>query len=136
MISDAPNAGTVRDALSNSGDGPFKVEWVRSRADGIQRLTSRSRAPAANPVTTAPRRKARAGARAAGDLVAVLVDLYLPDSSGLDTFAQLFRHTANLHDVTSGTNGQCNVAYLCAAVAGYDGPTGLGTPNGIAAFGF
>jgi len=91
VISDAPNAGTVRDALINSGDGPFKVEWVRSRADGIQRLTSRSRAPAANAVATAPRRKARAGARAAGDLVAVLVDLYLPDSSGLDTFVQLFR---------------------------------------------
>lgn len=85
LISDAPNAGAVRDALSNSGDGSFKVEWVRSRSDGIKRLTGRSRAPAANAVTAASRQKARGG------VVAVLVDLYLPDSSGLDTFAQLFR---------------------------------------------
>jgi len=39
---------------------------------------------------------------------------------------------SNLYDVTSGSNGRCTVAYLCTAVAGYDGPTGLGTPNGIA----
>ena len=39
-----------------------------------------------------------------------------------------------LNDVTSGNNGSCNPAYLCTAGAGYDGPTGLGTPNGIAAF--
>jgi hypothetical protein len=31
--------------------------------------------------------------------------------------------------VKSGTNGNCN-SYLCNAVEGYDGPTGLGTPNG------
>jgi len=36
--------------------------------------------------------------------------------------------------VTSGSNGKCAVAYYCNAQAGYDGPTGLGTPNGIAAF--
>jgi hypothetical protein len=40
-----------------------------------------------------------------------------------------------LHDVTSGTNGNCGGNYLCSAGAGYDGPTGLGTPNGLAAFG-
>jgi diguanylate cyclase (GGDEF)-like protein/PAS domain S-box-containing protein len=85
LISDAADAGAVRDALINSCDGAFKVEWVRSRADGIERLASRSHAQATKAVTAAPRRKA------AGDVVAVLVDLFLPDSSGLDTFAQLFR---------------------------------------------
>jgi len=39
-----------------------------------------------------------------------------------------------LNDVTSGTNGSCGGSYLCTAGAGYDGPTGLGTPNGNAAF--
>ncbi len=39
-----------------------------------------------------------------------------------------------LHDVTSGSNGTCSPAYLCTAGVGYDGPTGLGTPNGLAAF--
>ncbi|MEP6799327.1 MAG: carboxypeptidase regulatory-like domain-containing protein, partial [Lapillicoccus sp.] len=39
-----------------------------------------------------------------------------------------------LFDVTSGDNGSCAIAYICHAVPGYDGPTGLGTPNGVAAF--
>jgi subtilase family serine protease len=43
-----------------------------------------------------------------------------------------YSHTTALNDVTSGSNGTCSVAYLCSAVTGYDGPTGLGTPNGIA----
>ncbi|MGW3248542.1 carboxypeptidase regulatory-like domain-containing protein [Streptomyces sp. NPDC001070] len=41
---------------------------------------------------------------------------------------------SGLHDVTTGTNGRCSPAYLCTAGPGYDGPTGLGTPDGPAAF--
>jgi subtilase family serine protease len=46
----------------------------------------------------------------------------------------------SLFDVTSGSNGRCTHgrntagAYLCTGVAGYDGPTGNGTPNGTGAF--
>jgi subtilase family serine protease len=39
-----------------------------------------------------------------------------------------------LNDVVSGGNGSCGGTYLCTAGPGYDGPTGLGTPNGTAAF--
>jgi len=39
-----------------------------------------------------------------------------------------------LNDVTSGTNGNCSVSYLCSGAVGYDGPTGLGTPSGTPAF--
>jgi subtilase family serine protease len=39
-----------------------------------------------------------------------------------------------LFDVTSGSNGTCSPSYLCTGGAGYDGPTGLGTPNGVGAF--
>jgi hypothetical protein len=40
-----------------------------------------------------------------------------------------------LHDVVGGSNGSCGTTtYLCTAVTGYDGPTGLGTPNGTTAF--
>ena len=39
-----------------------------------------------------------------------------------------------LYDVTSGSNGSCGGTYFCTARAGYDGPTGLGTPNGVSAF--
>ncbi|HEV3048048.1 MAG TPA: fibronectin type III domain-containing protein [Solirubrobacteraceae bacterium] len=64
---------------------------------------------------------------------------------------------ASLHDVTSGSNGECDLPFdtltraqgctpaedaaascsselICLAGSGYDGPTGLGTPDGIAAF--
>ncbi len=68
------------------------------------------------------------------------------------------RGTAGLYDVTSGGNGRCDAIYtggcsgsmdplsslapldcgqgalICNAAEGYDGPTGVGTPNGIAAF--
>lgn len=44
-----------------------------------------------------------------------------------------YAHTSSLFDVTSGSNGTCG-SYLCTAGAGYDGPTGLGTPNGTGAF--
>jgi Putative Ig domain len=45
-----------------------------------------------------------------------------------------YSHTGNLYDVTSGHNGSCSTSYFCTAGAGYDGPTGWGTPNGTAAF--
>jgi subtilase family serine protease len=45
-----------------------------------------------------------------------------------------YSHTGGLFDVTSGSNGTCSPAYLCTAGPGFDGPTGLGTPNGSSAF--
>jgi N-acetylneuraminic acid mutarotase len=48
----------------------------------------------------------------------------------------LYAHPSALNDVTSGSNsaGGCSPVYLCTAGPGYDGPTGLGTPAGLAAF--
>lgn len=37
-------------------------------------------------------------------------------------------------DVTSGSNGTCPTPSWCIAGPGWDGPTGLGTPNGITGF--
>src|SRR6516165_317686 len=46
-----------------------------------------------------------------------------------------YANTGALNDVTQGSDGFfCTPAYLCHAEVGYDGPTGLGTPNGTAAF--
>jgi len=46
-----------------------------------------------------------------------------------------YAHLGALFDVTSGNNGRsCGKTYFCTAGVGYDGPTGLGTPNGSAAF--
>lgn len=59
---------------------------------------------------------------------------------------------SSLYDVTSGGNGECNGLYgscsgslssaldcgeawlICKAATGYDGPTGVGAPDGLAAF--
>jgi hypothetical protein len=65
----------------------------------------------------------------------------------------LYSHlgTSALHDVTTGGNGECDDEYskckalvpaldcgkevwICNATTGYDGPTGVGTPNGLDAF--
>ncbi len=48
----------------------------------------------------------------------------------------LWKHlgTASLNDVVSGSNGTCTITYICHSGKGYDGPTGVGTPNGITAF--
>jgi Subtilase family len=47
-----------------------------------------------------------------------------------------YQHPAHIFDVTSGVNGVCPAtsAYLCHAEVGYDGPTGLGTPDGTYEF--
>ncbi|BCJ32000.1 putative Ig domain-containing protein [Actinocatenispora sera] len=44
-----------------------------------------------------------------------------------------YAHASSLNDVTSGNNGSCG-SPMCSAGTGWDGPTGLGTPNGTAAF--
>jgi N-acetylneuraminic acid mutarotase len=41
--------------------------------------------------------------------------------------------STDLNDVTSGTTGDCSPSALCTAGADWDGPTGLGTPNGVGA---
>jgi subtilase family serine protease len=51
----------------------------------------------------------------------------------------LYEHSSAFFDVTLGSNGTCSTrekkAYFCHGEVGYDGPTGLGTPNGITGFG-
>jgi hypothetical protein len=42
--------------------------------------------------------------------------------------------SSGLFDVTSGSNGSCPTAVWCTAGTGWDGPTGLGTPNGTTSF--
>ncbi len=37
-------------------------------------------------------------------------------------------------NVTSGSNGTCNPVYLCTAGPGYNGPTGIGVPQGLSGF--
>lgn len=45
-----------------------------------------------------------------------------------------YAHTNALFDVTSGSNGSCSTRLWCTSGTGWDGPTGLGTPDGPGAF--
>jgi subtilase family serine protease len=56
----------------------------------------------------------------------------LPSSASGGSYP--YSHASSLNDVTSGSNGTCSPAQLCTAGSGWDGPTGLGTPNGTVAF--
>jgi hypothetical protein len=56
------------------------------------------------------------------------------NTSGIGNGSYPYSHTSSLNDVTSGSTSTCTPAYLCTAEVGYDGPTGLGTPNGTGAF--
>lgn len=51
----------------------------------------------------------------------------------LDGAQWIYRHRAHLNDPRTGSNGFCGHDYLCTARPGYDAPTGVGTPHGLAA---
>jgi subtilase family serine protease len=55
------------------------------------------------------------------------------DAGSLNYGSDPYARAGSLHDVTLGSNGSCG-SYLCTAGTGYDGPTGLGSPNGTGGF--
>jgi diguanylate cyclase (GGDEF)-like protein/PAS domain S-box-containing protein len=72
---DGIDATAVRDALVNSRDGSFRVVWVRHCAAGLKVLE----------------KQMAQESHEADRIAAVLVDLSLPDSSGIETFARLIQ---------------------------------------------
>ncbi|MEW2224025.1 putative Ig domain-containing protein [Streptomyces sp. NPDC007044] len=74
------------------------------------------------------------GTSASSPIIASVYALAGTPAAGTTPASYPYSHTGSLNDVTSGSNGSCGGSYLCTAKAGYDGPTGLGTPNGTAAF--
>jgi diguanylate cyclase (GGDEF)-like protein/PAS domain S-box-containing protein len=73
LIQDAPaDAKLVRSALNNSIDGSYKVEWIRGCEEGLERL-------------------AREGSCRGDRIAAILVDLSLADSQGIETFDRFFQ---------------------------------------------
>jgi PAS domain S-box-containing protein len=72
LIEDNPgDARLLQEMLAEIGDASFKLEWVDLLSKGLDRLTR-------------------------GDIDAVLLDLSLPDSRGLDTFTQVYAHAPHI----------------------------------------
>ncbi|WUH89320.1 peptidase S8 [Streptomyces sp. NBC_00433] len=74
------------------------------------------------------------GTSVSSPIIAAVYALAGTPSAGSYPSSFPYAHTSALYDVTSGSNGSCGGSYLCTAGPGYDGPTGLGTPNGVTAF--
>jgi Subtilase family len=73
------------------------------------------------------------GTSLSAPLVAGMIGL-AGNAPKLSDASYIYAHTSGLRDVLGGSNGFCGEDYLCTAVLGYDGPTGLGTPkNGVSA---
>lgn len=76
------------------------------------------------------------GTSVGAPLIAGVYGLATPAGASDFPSSYLYANPSALFDVTEGNNGTCGSnPYLCTAEVGYDGPTGLGTPNGSAAFG-
>ncbi|MFL6077272.1 MAG: hypothetical protein ACJ73S_28260 [Mycobacteriales bacterium] len=74
------------------------------------------------------------GTSASAPIIASVYALAGTPAAGSRPARYPYQHTGDLFDVTAGSNGSCDPGYLCTAGTGYDGPSGLGTPNGTAAF--
>jgi subtilase family serine protease len=67
-----------------------------------------------------------------------------PNTGSINDGSYSYSHTSSFHDVINGSNGPCTPTgiyiidftgtFICDAGAGFDGPTGNGTPNGIGGF--
>ena len=87
---DGAKAKVVKDALLNSLDGFFIVEWVELCSDGLRLLRGDG--------------KER--------IAAVLVNLFLRDSDGIETFNRIFKATPDIPILVLSSLGQENAAKL------------------------
>ena len=74
------------------------------------------------------------GTSVASPIIASVYALAGTPAAGSYPASYPYSQTASLFDVTSGSNGSCSPSVLCTAGTGWDGPTGLGSPDGAAAF--
>lgn len=143
LFRDSNARGWTEQAWKGAGSGcsayVAKPSWQKDRACGHRSVADV--AAVADPVTPVAIYDTfgydgwltAGGTSAAAPLVAGVYGL-AGNASRINPGQYLYSHASSLFDVTVGANGSCGGSYLCTAVKGFDGPTGLGTPNGIGAF--
>ena len=72
------------------------------------------------------------GTSLSSPLVAAMYALAGNPVPGSNPATYLYRQNISMHDVTEGSDGTCGDV-RCTAGPGWDGPTGVGTPNGVSA---
>jgi diguanylate cyclase (GGDEF)-like protein/PAS domain S-box-containing protein len=85
---DAAFAKVVQNAFLESRDGSFVIEWVRRCAKGLVRLSKDGKAP----------------------IAAVLSNLFLPDSEGIETFDKVFRISPHIPILVLSSSPHENIA--------------------------
>jgi subtilase family serine protease len=73
------------------------------------------------------------GTSASAPIIAAVYAL-AGNGSSINNASFIYANRTHLWDVKKGSTGTCSMTYFCKAVAGYDGPTGLGTPRGTMGF--
>jgi subtilase family serine protease len=145
LTRDSSPRGWTESAWSGSGSGcsAYEPKPAWQLDTGCTRRTTADVSVVADPATgvavydsyQAAGWLEAGGTSAAAPFIAALYALAGNPAAQAAPGAYLYSHAAALHDVVSGSNGLlCFGNYLCSARAGYDGPTGLGTPSGLGAF--
>jgi subtilase family serine protease len=137
--------GWLETAWSGSGSGcsAFEPKPSWQKDTGCARRTVVDVAAVADPATGVAVYDTYGGdtgwevfggtSAAAPILAALFADAGTPPA-GSSPASFPYAHPSGLNDITSGSDGTCGGGYLCTAGTGYDGPTGLGSPNGLTAF--
>jgi subtilase family serine protease len=71
------------------------------------------------------------GTSVAAPIIAALFGVRGRALNGPSTF---YAKPTAFYDIRKGTNGSCGGIYFCVGGVGYDGPTGVGTPEGLGGF--
>jgi len=89
-----------------------------------------------SPVAAIPGWNVIGGTSVATPIIASVYALAGTPLPGTTPASYPYADPSALNNITTGNNAlySCSVTYLCTAGTGYNGPTGLGTPDGVAAF--
>ena len=74
------------------------------------------------------------GGTSIGAPVAAAIYALAGNATSITGASYAYAHASSFNAVLAGSNGACSPTYLCTGGPGYNGPAGLGTPNGIAGF--
>lgn len=142
---DSSSRGWSESAWSGAGSGcsaySTQPSWQANASTGCSHKANSDVSADADPQTglaiydtySAPGWQQYGGTSLATPLITAMYALAGAPGANDNPASYPYAHTDQLNDVTTGNNGSCG-APMCSARTGWDGPTGLGTPEGVGAF--